>query len=114
MVSSATIPAAAITPAWRMAPPSMRRNARALDEGRRAAHDRADRRAERLAETEADAVAVAGDLGGGHAERDGRVEQARAVDVHRHAVLVGGRAYLGEGRERDHRAAGAVMGGLDT
>ena len=76
--------------------------ARAFDEGRRAAQHRAERRAQALADAEADAVAVARDLGGRHAERDRRVEDARAVDVHRNVLLGRQRAQL----RHDSRAAG--------
>ena len=51
---------------------------------------------------------------GGYAERDRGVENARAVDVHRHALLGRQRTQLRHVVERNDRAARAVVRGLDA
>ena len=57
---------------------------------------------------------MARDLASRNAERNRRIEDARAVDMHRHGLLRGERAQPRQVAERKDRAARAVMRGLDT
>ena len=83
IVSSATIPAAAISPAWRIPPPSGAGAAR-LGDHVGGPHSTAptDRRAKPLRQAEHHGVGAAIELARRATERDRRVPDARAVDVH--------------------------------
>ena len=81
----------------------------ALDQLARAREQRAERAAQALRETERDGVEAGGDLGGVDAERDGGVEQARAVEVDREAELARGRDDVLELVERPDAPARVVV-----
>ena len=121
---SATRPAAARMPAWRMPPPSSFRArwARPMN-ALRADDDRADRAAEALRQAERDRVGRRGEVPRADAERDRGVEEPRPVDVERDAVVVGDRRDLracrrgsaagsssGCGRSRWRRGRSAARG----
>ena len=79
---SAIRPAAARMPAWRMPPPRALRKTRASRDVLAAADQHgADRRAEAFRQAEHDGVEAAGQLGDGHVEGGGGVEDARAVQM---------------------------------
>ena len=84
------------------------------DELLRAAEHGADRAAQALREAERDRVAVRREAGDRDAELHGGVEDARAVDVHGQAVLVGDVADGGEVFFVEDGAAGAVVRVLDA
>ena len=87
--------------------------AAALDEGRRAAEERADRRRETLGDAEAHAIAVRGDALGADAEGDRGVEEARAVDMHGNALPVRDARDRFHVRKRQHGTARRIVRRLE-
>ena len=79
----------------------------------RAAHERADRRAEALGEAEGHRVEGLGPDRRGGSGRDHGVPQARAVEVQGEPVLLGHLRHVLQLVEREDAAAGAVVGVLD-
>ena len=81
------------------------RTTRPCDELGAAHDDRADRAGEALGEAEGGAVGLGqADRRAGVPQRDDGVEEARAVDVERHAVLVGKRRHVARVRGRERLA----------
>ena len=92
---------AAMTPAWRIPPPSTLRSRWASwIASSRADQGRADRRAEALREADRDRVEVASPLGGRDAAGHDGVHQAGAIEVHRQPVGPGPSGNLGDRGDR--------------
>ena len=113
--SSACSPAAARTPTWRIPPPiRLRRTRASAIASREPTTSEPDRGAQPLGQADRHHV----DAGAVRRERDAggdvRVPDARAVEVDADADRVGpGRAAPARSVERQHRAAGEVVGVLD-
>ncbi len=84
-----------------------------LDERRRPGQHRSDRRAQPLRQVDPDRIDLPGELRRARAAGDDRVHQARAIHVHRDAVLRGQRPDRGERVQRPDRAAAVIRGVLD-
>ncbi|MCK7533860.1 MAG: hypothetical protein MZV63_23950 [Marinilabiliales bacterium] len=109
---SATMPGAAITPAWRMPPPRIFRIRRASSTKRGGpADERADRRRQAFRQAELDRRHVPRPVGDRAPGRHGGVEEPRAVEVDGQAVLGGDARRTSRevlGREDPRRRSGCA------
>src|SRR5207248_1081276 len=82
---------------------------RALDELRRAADHGADGCGQALRDAEGDGIDRTREIRRGTSQRDGRVEEPRAVEMHGHTGLVGDGGHRGRLLGRAARAAVTIV-----